>query len=61
MPAPARGRGAYVSRHGLGYTAFEHTEEGIFTETFMYVSPQAPLKFVAVTIRNTSAAPAGCP
>ena len=25
MPGPARGRTGYVSRHGLGYTAFEHT------------------------------------
>ncbi len=54
MPGPARGRTGYVSRHGLGYTAFEHTEEGIFTETFTYVAPEAPLKFVAVNIRNTT-------
>ncbi|MGB2819333.1 MAG: glucoamylase family protein, partial [Phycisphaerae bacterium] len=54
MPGPARGRTAYVSRHGLGYTAFEHSEEGIFTEIFMYVAPEAPLKFIAVSIRNLS-------
>jgi cellobiose phosphorylase len=54
MPGPARGRTAYVSRHGLGYTAFEHSEAGIFTETFMYVAPEAPLKFIAVNIRNLS-------
>ena len=45
MPGPARGRTAYVSRHGLGYSAFEHSEEGIFTEIFTYVAPEAPLKF----------------
>ena len=54
MPGPTRGRTAYVSRHGLGYTAFEHSEEGIYTETFMYVAPEAPLKFIAVNIRNLS-------
>ncbi|MHC4539983.1 MAG: glucoamylase family protein, partial [Planctomycetota bacterium] len=54
MPGPARGCTAYVSRHGLGYTAFEHSEEGIFTEIFMYVAPEAPLKFIAVSIRNLS-------
>jgi len=54
MPGPARGRTAYVSRHGLGYTAFEHSEEGISTEIFMYVAPEAPLKFIAVSIRNLS-------
>jgi cellobiose phosphorylase len=57
MPGPARGRTAYVSRHGLGYTAFEHCEEGICTEAFTYVSPEAPLKFIAVTIRNLSDRP----
>ncbi|MCC7144866.1 MAG: hypothetical protein IT443_00315 [Phycisphaeraceae bacterium] len=53
-PGPARGRSAYVSRHGLGYTAFEHSEEGIFSETIMYVAPEAPLKFITVNIRNLS-------
>ena len=57
MPGPARGRTAYVSRHGLGYTAFEHCEEGICTETFVYVAPEAPLKFIAVTLRNQSGRP----
>jgi len=54
MPGPTRGRTAYISRHGLGYTAFEHSEEGLFTETFIYVAPEAPLKFIAVNIRNLS-------
>ncbi|MFA6133277.1 MAG: glucoamylase family protein [Phycisphaerae bacterium] len=54
MPGPARGRTVYVSRHGLGYTAFEHSEEDIFTEIFTYVAPEAPLKFIAVNIRNLS-------
>ncbi len=54
MPGPARGRTAYVSRHGLGYTAFEHSEEAISTEIFTYVAPEAPLKFIAVSIRNLS-------
>ena len=55
MPGPARGRTGYVSRHGLGYSAFEHGEEGIFSETFVYVSMEAPLKFVTVTVRNLTA------
>lgn len=57
MPGPARGRTAYVSRHGLGYTAFEHREEGIYTESFVYVAPEAPLKFIAVNIQNMSDRP----
>jgi cyclic beta-1,2-glucan synthetase len=56
-PGPARGRTPYVIRHGLGYTAFEHTEQGIATESYVYVAPEAPLKFMAVSIRNTSGRP----
>ncbi len=57
MPGPARGRSAYVSRHGLGYSAFEHSEEGIATEVFTYVKSDAPLKFIAVNIRNLGTRP----
>ncbi len=34
MPWPLRGKTSYVARHGLGYSAFEHTEERIYSETF---------------------------
>ena len=53
-PQPAAGRTPYVCRHGLGYTAFEHTQDGIYTEAMTYVAKEAPLKFVALTIRNHS-------
>ncbi len=53
-PAPARGQTPYVCRHGLGYSAFEHTEQGIFTETMVYVAIDAPVKFTVITLRNAS-------
>ena len=53
-PWPTRGRTSYVSRHGLGYSAFEHTENRIFSEVFTYVAPAAPLKFTTITLRNLS-------
>ena len=31
-PKPARGTGTYSSRHGFGYSVFEHTEGGIASE-----------------------------
>ncbi len=31
-PLPARGTGAYVTRHGFGYSVFEHREDGISSE-----------------------------
>ena len=53
-PLPATGATPYVTRHGFGYSAFEHTEEGIATELRTYVALDAPLKFVVVKIRNLS-------
>ena len=51
---PCRGTGAYVTRHGFGYSVFEHCEDGIATELSVYVAIDAPLKFSALKVRNTS-------
>ena len=53
-PGPAAGRTPYVCRHGLGYTAFEHTQDGIYTEMMAYVAREAPVKLVSITLRNLS-------
>jgi cyclic beta-1,2-glucan synthetase len=53
-PAPARGRTPYVIRHGFGYTVFEHIEEGIASELWVYVATDAPVKFSVLKIRNLS-------
>ncbi|MDB6151911.1 MAG: Cellobiose phosphorylase, partial [Chthoniobacteraceae bacterium] len=44
-PLPARGATPYVIRHGFGYTVFEHTENGITSELWVYVAIDAPVKF----------------
>src|SRR6185295_17564502 len=31
-PLPARGTGTYTTRHGFGYSVFEHVEDGIESE-----------------------------
>ncbi|MCY3022652.1 MAG: hypothetical protein NTW87_27040 [Planctomycetota bacterium] len=49
---PARGRTPYVCRHGLGYTAFEHTQDGISTEALTYVATDAPVKLTTITVCN---------
>ena len=54
MPLPSRGSGAYVSRHGFGYSVFEHTEAGISTELWVYVGQHASIKYTVVKVRNTS-------
>ncbi len=53
-PLPAGGATPYVTRHGFGYSVFEHTEGGITSELWTYVALDAPLKFVVVKVRNTS-------
>lgn len=52
--APAGGGTPYVCRHGLGYTAFEHTQHGVFSEMMVYVAVDAPVKLCALTLRNLS-------
>jgi cyclic beta-1,2-glucan synthetase len=53
-PLPRRGATPYVCRHGFGYSVFEHTERGIRSELWMYVALDAPMKFVALKVRNES-------
>jgi cyclic beta-1,2-glucan synthetase len=53
-PLPAGGAGTYTSRHGFGYSVFEHTEDGIATELWVYVDPAAPVKWSVLKVRNTS-------
>ena len=54
-PLPRRGSGAYVTRHGFGYSVFEHVEDGIHSELTMYVAIDAPVKFSVLKVRNASA------
>ncbi|MHB8898239.1 MAG: GH36-type glycosyl hydrolase domain-containing protein [Thermoguttaceae bacterium] len=53
-PGPAKGANPYLCRHGLGYSAFEHTEDHLFSETLVYVGVEAPVKFTVIRLRNIS-------
>lgn len=53
-PLPSRGTTPYVCRHGFGYSVFEHTERGIRSELWLYVSLDAPIKFMMLKVRNES-------
>ncbi len=57
MPLPKRGATPYVTRHGFGYSVFEHTERGISSEAWVYVAPDASVKFTVLKIRNISGRP----
>jgi cyclic beta-1,2-glucan synthetase len=56
-PLPARGATPYVIRHGFGYTVFEHAENGIASELWVYVAMDAPVKFSVLKLRNVSGRP----
>ncbi|MGP8196959.1 MAG: GH36-type glycosyl hydrolase domain-containing protein, partial [Syntrophobacteraceae bacterium] len=51
-PLPCRGVTPYATRHGFGYSVFEHTERGIRTELWVYVALDAPVKFMVLKVRN---------
>ncbi|MBU4526310.1 MAG: cyclic beta 1-2 glucan synthetase [Desulfomicrobium sp.] len=53
-PRPCRGAEPYVSRHGFGYSVFEHTERGIRSELMVYVALDAPIKFSVLKVSNVS-------
>jgi cyclic beta-1,2-glucan synthetase len=54
---PRAGPTPYVIRHGFGYTVFEHTENGIASELWVYVAMDAPVKFTVLKLRNVSGRP----
>jgi cyclic beta-1,2-glucan synthetase len=51
---PTRTDGAYTTRHGFGYSVFEHTEDGISSELRLYVAMDSPVKFSHLTLHNRS-------
>jgi cyclic beta-1,2-glucan synthetase len=43
-----------VTRHGFGYSVFEHSQGGIQSELCIYVDVNAPVKFSVLKVRNDS-------
>jgi len=56
-PLPGRGGTPYVSRHGFGYSVFEHVERGIRSELWVYVALDAPIKLAVLKVRNECGQP----
>jgi cellobiose phosphorylase len=54
MPLPKPGAAPYNSRHGFGYSVFEHAEDGIRSEVWVYVAMDSPVKFTVLKMRNES-------
>ncbi len=57
MPLPRRGQGAYRTRHGFGYSVYEHVEDGIASELWVYVAVEDAVKFSVLKVRNLSGRP----
>lgn len=53
-PLPRAGSGAYISRHGFGYSVFEHDEDGIHSELTVFVALDAAVKCSILKIHNSS-------
>ncbi|MBK8162925.1 MAG: cyclic beta 1-2 glucan synthetase [Gammaproteobacteria bacterium] len=53
-PLPSRGAMPYLSRHGFGYSVFEHTAGGIHSELWVYVDLEEAVKFSVLKVRNGS-------
>jgi cellobiose phosphorylase len=54
LPWPRAGDTAYTCRHGFGYSVFEHAEDDLATELTTYVAVDAPVKFLALKLRNAA-------
>jgi cellobiose phosphorylase len=51
---PATGSGDYLTRHGFGYSMFEHTQDAIHSEMTTFVALDAALKYTVIRLRNDS-------
>ncbi len=54
---PVRSSGEYVTRHGFGYSVFEHLEEGINSELVTFVALDVNIKYSVLKLRNDSTIP----
>ncbi len=53
-PLPCRSKSPYITRHGFGYSIFEHSTDGIETSLCMYTDVAEPVKFIVLKLHNKS-------
>jgi cellobiose phosphorylase len=53
-PLPGRKKIPFVTRHGFGYTTYEHAYDGLIVSVNLFVDLEAPVRFLAVRIQNHS-------
>jgi cellobiose phosphorylase len=55
--SPRGGAAPYVTRHGFGYSVFEHKEDGIRSELTVFVALETAIKFFSLKVSNRSGRP----
>jgi len=55
-PLPVREATPYVTRHGQGYTSFQHVSHGISSELTQFVAADDPVKLSRLVLTNRSGA-----
>ena len=53
-PLQCRSKLPYITRHGFGYSVFEHMEDGIHTEATIFVDIESAVKFTSIKFHNQS-------
>jgi cyclic beta-1,2-glucan synthetase len=56
-PLPAGDGEVYTTRHGQGYSTFEHTRDGLASELTLFVPRGHDVKIFRLSLKNTGAAP----
>jgi len=54
---PSGGESPYVVRHGMGYSIFEHAEDGILSQMTVFVDNESSVKYTVLKISNQSGRP----
>ena len=54
MPGPCESEAPYITRHGFGYSVFEHIENDILSELTIYVDTVESVKFSVLKLTNLS-------
>ena len=56
-PLQVRGQSPYITTHGFGYSSFEHSEDGIYSNMTVFVDVENPIKFIILKFKNQSGRP----
>lgn len=53
-PLPVKSEMPYITRHGFGYSVYEHIDDGIWSQMWVYADASEPVKYIVLKLRNQS-------